>query len=819
MLRYLLGVSCCTLTLVGSLQRYSELWRALVLDLDDLPQLHFERTQSEVALRKKSESVGGDAAEGGDGLALPAPARKRSDAAVTLSQVDVIKRMDHELRLNTIIIDSIAGMVPVVKEGTVKLNEYAAADDRTAGMATAGHILDAANEIVESVDPMEILQTDGELPQRWLECKKELSESIRTFKKLHENADQPSQHDFALQYLASQAKDVSIRTTNLMDVATQVMTSQQQKIDSHQRDLEMHNKKIERARGKMTALDDLYKNILSATASPQPSSPFAKTQQPQPDHSVSPDVPPPVPPLPPAPLERKVSRIGLIGVATSNASQAAHGNGGEDLPAMRPRMVTSVSLPVLPIDGTAAQKAALAPGTQSLGPKTGAALKAEEVKEVSDLNSLTFLDDESQKTISGHLVVKAGTLEKLVERLTHEKSLDPHYPTAFMLTYRSFTSPEDLLALLLARFKITDGDEKTKVIPVRLRVFNALKLWINTNWDDFKIPALLEKLKEIIGEMQESLSSGAGTLNKLIEAKTRDANAQKQKKFVFDSKAPQPILPPENMRSPERVSFLDIDPLEIARQLTLIEFGLFASIQPKECLDLAWTKSNRELAPGILGMIERSNKVSNWVATEVLKDESLKNRIKIVQHIVNIADKCRSLNNFNCVMAIIAGMTNSAIFRMKRTWEALPSKTQTQWNDLKSLMSEQGNFSRYRQELHSINPPVIPFLGIYLTDLVMIETGNKSLIKPDKTELINFDKRRKIATVIQEIQRYQQTPYHLQEVDFLRQYLLDVQILDTNAMYERSLFLEPREARPSTIPNNSSQSPASLRKGSIMPSS
>lgn len=113
--------------------------------------------------------------------------------------------------------------------------------------------------------------------------------------------------------------------------------------------------------------------------------------------------------------------------------------------------------------------------------------------------------------------------------------------------------------------------------------------------------------------------------------------------------------------------------------------------------------------------------------------------------------------------------------------------------------------SVYRQVLHTSNPPCLPFLGVYLTDLVMIDGGNTNIIPvrrghlPERlyrlsstppfgadaiaasktilivptlplnallqgTELINFDKRRKIACVIEEIQRYQQLGYAFRPV-------------------------------------------------------
>jgi hypothetical protein len=39
----------------------------------------------------------------------------------------------------------------------------------------------------------------------------------------------------------------------------------------------------------------------------------------------------------------------------------------------------------------------------------------------------------------------------------------------------------------------------------------------------------------------------------------------------------------------------------------------FRGIQPRECLNQAWTKKDKETrAPNILGMIEQFNKVTSW---------------------------------------------------------------------------------------------------------------------------------------------------------------------------------------------------------------
>jgi len=58
--------------------------------------------------------------------------------------------------------------------------------------------------------------------------------------------------------------------------------------------------------------------------------------------------------------------------------------------------------------------------------------------------------------------------------------------------------------------------------------------------------------------------------------------------------------------------------------------------------------------------------------------------------------------------------------------------------------------------LHNCDPPTIPYLGVYLTDLTFIEEGNKNIVDRG---LVNFDKCYLIAAVIGEIQQYQRIGY------------------------------------------------------------
>ena len=52
----------------------------------------------------------------------------------------------------------------------------------------------------------------------------------------------------------------------------------------------------------------------------------------------------------------------------------------------------------------------------------------------------------------------------------------------------------------------------------------------------------------------------------------------------------------------------------------------------------------------------------------ILQEESTKKRVEMTKHLIAVAEKCRSLNNFNSLMAILAGLSSAPIHRLKKTW-------------------------------------------------------------------------------------------------------------------------------------------------------
>jgi len=341
---------------------------------------------------------------------------------------------------------------------------------------------------------------------------------------------------------------------------------------------------------------------------------------------------------------------------------------------------------------------------------------------------------------------------------------------------------------------VSEFNEK-KQTPIRLRVTNVLKTWIENYYEDFEGRELFAILNEFVNnDVKMHLKGPAEQLQKLIQKKL---SGTLSRKMVFSGQAPLPIV--SKSLSASKIKLIDLDPLELARQLTIMESKIFCQIQPTECLGKAWSGQDDRTSPNIRALINRANKLTAWVVESILHEETPKKRAEMTKHFILIAEKCRTLNNFNSLMGILAGISSAPVHRLKRTWSAIPSKTRLLLDSLRTVMDSTSNFSRYREALHSVNPPCVPFLGVYLTDLTFIEDGNTNYLKA--TNLINFDKRIKVAAVIQEIQQYQTSQYCLQAVGVIEKYLLNrfesVQSIDS--LYELSLQKEPRETNDETV--------------------
>ncbi|KAA8590122.1 hypothetical protein FQN60_014056 [Etheostoma spectabile] len=318
------------------------------------------------------------------------------------------------------------------------------------------------------------------------------------------------------------------------------------------------------------------------------------------------------------------------------------------------------------------------------------------------------------------------------------------------------------------------------------RVLNVLRHWVSKHSPDFESNNELKTkvivfLEEVMHD-PELLTQERKAAANIIRTLTQEDHSDNQITLEDVTQ-----LMGEGKVEP----FESHSALEIAEQLTLLDHLVFKVIPYEEFFGQGWMKNDKnEKTPYIMRTTKHFNDISNLIATEILRCEDVVTRVVVIEKWVAVADICRCLHNYNAVLEITSSLNRSSVFRLKKSWLKVSKQTKGLIDKLQKLVSSEGRFKNLREALKNCDPPCVPYLGMYLTDLAFIEEGT-----PNYTEdnLVNFSKMRMISHIIREIRQFQQTAYKIDLQPKVTQYLLDNSfVLDEESMYEASLRIEPK---------------------------
>ncbi|KAF7346094.1 hypothetical protein MSAN_01835800 [Mycena sanguinolenta] len=387
---------------------------------------------------------------------------------------------------------------------------------------------------------------------------------------------------------------------------------------------------------------------------------------------------------------------------------------------------------------------------------------------------------------------------------------DPSFNKSFLMTFKSFTTADELFDLLVQRFwiqpplrmNVVEREEwiRLKQRVIQARVLNIFKAFIVDD-DVYKAEiGILHRIKDFIAMEEVAKFPAAKQLSTLIE-RARHGDSMLKKVAVSQGVPPSPLVP----KSSKKLKLLDIEPLELARQLTINDSRLYQRIRPSDCLQRIWDQGTVNI-DNITAFTQTSSKISLWVVESILEKEDWRRRAGIVEQFISVADHCRTLNNFSSLAAITAGLDALPIRRLTRTWAQVSPRFMAQLDVCKMVISSSKGFLNYRKMLKSAIPPCVPWIGIFLSTLQYIADGFSDNLPPRKTkedagsgfDLVNFKKRQEASEVIHEIRRWQ-APFNLHVIPSVQAYIEDClnSVSDTPDPAERfeaiSLALEPRQ--------------------------
>lgn len=339
---------------------------------------------------------------------------------------------------------------------------------------------------------------------------------------------------------------------------------------------------------------------------------------------------------------------------------------------------------------------------------------------------------------------------------------------SFLLTFSMIMKPMELLEQLKTRFDAPppshlEGEElqmwRAKDLRIiQLRVCNFFRHWVAVAPCDFLTDPSLEAALEMWS--RDRLPALGIALSTALTRSLQRAKDRKSHIFIHPEATPSPVL---TSAPPQKLT--DLSPVELARQLTLLEFKAFSRICHHEFHDFAWIK-HKDQAPNLVEMVQLSNLIGAWISREV-RSTPADFQAPLARFLVRLLKSLHQLHNFSCLtflLMILHGFFERA---------TLSTAHRQRIAELESITTSNNKYAKLRTVLRDSTPPTLPYVGMYLTDLHFIL--EPSFDGPPFTTQhgagVKFWKMKIVATIIQDIQGFINVPYNLQEVPEIQHFL------------------------------------------------
>ncbi|XP_051959702.1 rap guanine nucleotide exchange factor 1b isoform X3 [Xyrauchen texanus] len=373
--------------------------------------------------------------------------------------------------------------------------------------------------------------------------------------------------------------------------------------------------------------------------------------------------------------------------------------------------------------------------------------------------------------------VRAGSGDILLVHATETDRKDlVLYCEAFLTTYRTFITPEDLIKKLHYRYTLFCHSPDTFKKRVSKNTFFVLVRVV----DELCLVELTEDiLRQLMDLVFRLVCNGELSLARVLRKNILDK--VEQKRLLQHMHTLKPLAARGVSARPGTLH--DFRSHEIADQLTLLDAELFYKIEIPEVL--LWAKEqNEEKSPNLTQFTEHFNNMSYWVRSIIIQQEKAQDREKLLLKFIKIMKHLRKLNNFNSYLAILSALDSAPIRRLE--WQ---KQTSEGLEEYCTLIDSSSSFRAYRAALSEVEPPCIPYLGLILQDLTFVHLGNPDFIEGK----VNFSKRWQQFNILDSMRRFQQIHYELKRNEDIVSFFNDFSDhLAEEALWELSLKIKPR---------------------------
>ncbi|TGZ79781.1 ras GEF [Ascodesmis nigricans] len=485
----------------------------------------------------------------------------------------------------------------------------------------------------------------------------------------------------------------------------------------------------------------------------------------------------------------------------------------------------------------------------------------------ADEDSLTYFDSDEvpildRESEDGTLwegakpAVKGWTFDELVDRLMNFLLVKTEHEFArtFLLVYRRFATPSELLNAFIVRFEAAEEEEEEiEKLERQLRYCVALHLWVSTHPGDCAGIRVRKRLVEFLtklgrqrnfailaNEMFDVINKGipdedldwakpepeeingptttttttslspsaSQTHLRTLQLPCTTANPSKRSSETSYDSLPSttssisalPKLPTPSPQKPLTSlhdEFLKLTTTEIATELTRLDWTDLTHITARQILrHQSLPVSSRSSAPNLHHLntlIKRFNHIAFLVARVVLEKPKPRHRAEALERWMDIAWELRHMNNYNSLAAVIAGVNSTPLHRLSQTHALVNPETRKRFMRMELLMATHKGHTKYRLAWENTRTERIPAIPILRRDLVTADEGNKTWVGEEgEGGRVNWNKFQVMGEIVGNVVGARERGYNCGMVcTVVGRMLEEARGEDEDGLYERSVKLEP----------------------------
>lgn len=375
-----------------------------------------------------------------------------------------------------------------------------------------------------------------------------------------------------------------------------------------------------------------------------------------------------------------------------------------------------------------------------------------------------------------------ATIAKVTKALEVSRDEAEAYTASekFIFTFRRFISSRRLTRLLIKGLR-----ERRLVCGEALLVFS--NVWIRSRIDSHRI----ERNSTFYGMVSAIARSPSGTLSlaasRVVCSVFQALRRQNTVAMLSPDLPPSlkvPVAP--SGESPAASNTGNIGKLwshstgTLAIVMAYVEWGHFVAVPfaEFELAAISGVEKCKDTAPALHAYIERSSRMSEWVASTVLAQTTPRARTLAIEAFILLAADCLRIGNYSSSFAICNGFAIGPLARLlpggfihvARKYRLLSKRNE-------EVTSPTRGYSTYQQHINErikAGERVVPLTPAILKSITLVEQANPDIIP--ETMAINIEKINMLHSVLDVRYRTVLNPYPMDQAKLTTLYSYPVRV-------------------------------------------